>query len=168
MKSKWTSCSNSFIRSHLPCFFNDGICVAGFEVLTVVVVKGSIFWNITPCRPLQVNGRSEGIYSLHLQDRRISQACCADYVCYLFYSGFLLGLLFDREGGGRIFPLNVSWLSTGYMALYPRRSFHFSSVFIYVVSQWPRTNYKAARAKEKLKSKTRNKSTRVIQKITFC
>jgi hypothetical protein len=27
----------------------------GFEVLTAVVMKSSIFWEITPCRPLKVN-----------------------------------------------------------------------------------------------------------------
>jgi hypothetical protein len=32
----------TFIRSYLPCFFKDGIYIAGFEVLTFVVVKGSL------------------------------------------------------------------------------------------------------------------------------
>jgi hypothetical protein len=27
----------------------------GFEVLTAVVMKSSIFWDITPCNPLKVN-----------------------------------------------------------------------------------------------------------------
>jgi hypothetical protein len=27
----------------------------GFEVLTVVVLKTTIFWDITPCSPLRVN-----------------------------------------------------------------------------------------------------------------
>jgi hypothetical protein len=30
-------------------------CVVGFEVLTAVVMKGTIFWDITPCSPLSVN-----------------------------------------------------------------------------------------------------------------
>jgi hypothetical protein len=29
--------------------------VVGFEVLTVVVTKSTIFWDITPCSPLKVN-----------------------------------------------------------------------------------------------------------------
>jgi hypothetical protein len=31
--------------------------VAGFEVLTEVVMKSSIFWDITPCSLLEVNRR---------------------------------------------------------------------------------------------------------------
>jgi hypothetical protein len=45
-----------------------------FEVLTVVVMKSSIFWDITPCSLLKVNRRFGGTYRLHLQDRRISEA----------------------------------------------------------------------------------------------
>jgi hypothetical protein len=36
-----------------PCSL-IGTC-AGFEVLTEVVMKNSIFWNITPCSLLKVN-----------------------------------------------------------------------------------------------------------------
>jgi hypothetical protein len=52
----------------------------GFEVLTAVVMKGTIFWNITPCSPLKINRR--------------------------FVGGFLLGLFFDPEDGGDIFLRN--------------------------------------------------------------
>jgi hypothetical protein len=31
--------------------------LAGFEVLTAVVRKGSVFWDIVPCTPLSVNRR---------------------------------------------------------------------------------------------------------------
>jgi hypothetical protein len=46
----------------------------GFEVLTTVVMKSTIFWDITPCSPLKVNRRFGGTYHLHLQGRRISRA----------------------------------------------------------------------------------------------
>jgi hypothetical protein len=46
----------------------------GFEFLTAVGMKSSIFWDITPCNPMKVNRRFEGTCRLHLQDRRISQA----------------------------------------------------------------------------------------------
>jgi hypothetical protein len=44
------------------------------QVLVAVVMKSSIFWDITPCRLLKVNGRFGGTCRLHLQGRRISKA----------------------------------------------------------------------------------------------
>jgi hypothetical protein len=41
--------------------------------------------------------------------------------CYLFHSGFFLGLFFGSEDGGDIFLRNVIRLSTDYIALFPRR-----------------------------------------------
>jgi hypothetical protein len=41
----------------------------GYEVLTAVVMKCAIFWNITPCSPLKVNGRFRGKFHLNLQGR---------------------------------------------------------------------------------------------------
>jgi hypothetical protein len=38
----------------------------GFEVLTAVVMKSTIFWDITLCSPLSVNQRFGGTYRLHL------------------------------------------------------------------------------------------------------
>jgi hypothetical protein len=52
----------------------------GFEVLTAVVMKSSIFWVITPCSKLL--------------------ATC-------FHSGLLLGLFFGPEDRGDIFLRNV-------------------------------------------------------------
>jgi hypothetical protein len=43
------------------------------------------------------------------------------YACYLLHAGFLLGIVFDPEDGGNIFPRNVGSFSTDYTALYPRR-----------------------------------------------
>jgi hypothetical protein len=42
---------------------------AGFEVLTAVVMKSSIFWDTTSFCPLKVNGRFGGTYSHH-QDKQ--------------------------------------------------------------------------------------------------
>jgi hypothetical protein len=47
---------------------------AGFEVLTAVVMKSTVFWDITPCSPLKVNRHFGGAYRLHLKGRTISQA----------------------------------------------------------------------------------------------
>jgi hypothetical protein len=46
----------------------------GFEVLTAVVMNSSIFWDIMPCSPLEVNQRFGEICHLSLQSRRMSQA----------------------------------------------------------------------------------------------
>jgi hypothetical protein len=45
-----------------------------FEVFTEVVIKSTVFWNITLCSPLNVNRRFGGKYRLHIQGRRISRA----------------------------------------------------------------------------------------------
>jgi hypothetical protein len=47
----------------------------GFKDLTPVVMKSSVFWNITPCSPLKIKGRFGGTFLLNLQLQRISQAC---------------------------------------------------------------------------------------------
>jgi hypothetical protein len=48
--------------------------IAGFEVLTAVVMKSTVIWDIMPCSPLKVNRRFGGTYRLYLQGGRISQA----------------------------------------------------------------------------------------------
>jgi hypothetical protein len=65
-----------------------------FEVLAPLVMKSCIFWDTTLCCPLL--------------------ATCIHAV-------FLLGLFFDSEDGGDMSLRNISWLSTYYKALYPRR-----------------------------------------------
>jgi hypothetical protein len=44
--------------------------VVGFGVFTAVVLKSTIFWDMTPCSPLSYNRRFGGTYRLHLQGRR--------------------------------------------------------------------------------------------------
>jgi hypothetical protein len=56
------------------CYGNLCSYCVGFEVLTAVVMKSSIVWDITPCSPLKVNRRFGGTCCLHLHGRRISQA----------------------------------------------------------------------------------------------
>jgi hypothetical protein len=46
----------------------------GFEVLTAVVMKSTIFWDIKPCSPLKVNRRFWRTYRLHFQGQRIGLA----------------------------------------------------------------------------------------------
>jgi hypothetical protein len=53
---------------------SNKVILLGLEVLTAVVMETSIFWDITPCSPLNVNRRFGRTYRLHLQGRRISEA----------------------------------------------------------------------------------------------
>jgi hypothetical protein len=61
----------------------------GFEVHTAVVMKSTVFCDITPCTPFKINRRFAALL-----------ATC-------FYAGFLLLLFFDPEDGGYIFLQNV-------------------------------------------------------------
>jgi hypothetical protein len=67
-----------------------------FEVLTAVVVKSSVSWDITPYSPLKVN-------------RRALLATC-------FTLLFLLDLLFDPEGGSDTFLLRTE--SSAFLMMY--------------------------------------------------
>jgi hypothetical protein len=94
----------------LKYFFLHVACLrsVGFEVLTAVVKKSTIFCDITPCRPFKVNRHFDGTYRLHLHRRRISRARNQ------------LEIRWQAEPTN-LFPRNVGWLSTDYTALYPRR-----------------------------------------------
>jgi hypothetical protein len=48
----------------------------GCEVLIAVVMKSSMFWDITPCSLFKVNRRFGGTSCLHLHGRRILQVRC--------------------------------------------------------------------------------------------
>jgi hypothetical protein len=76
--------------------------VAWFELFTAVIMK-SIFWNITPCSPLKDNR-------------------CFGVLTICFHAVIFLGLCYSEDGGD-MFPRNVCWLSTDYIALCPRRSY---------------------------------------------
>jgi hypothetical protein len=65
--------------------------ILGFDVLTPVVMRSSIFWDITPCSPLTVN-RSFGKLLA---------------TCFVLYFFFLLGLILELEDGGHMFLRKV-------------------------------------------------------------
>jgi hypothetical protein len=56
----------------------------GSEVLTAVVMKSTVFWDITPCSLLKANRSFEGTCSLHLQGQlcfppAFTLVSCSDY-----------------------------------------------------------------------------------------
>jgi hypothetical protein len=53
------------------------------EILTTVILKSSVFWDITLCSPLK------------------------EYACCLLHAGFLRGLFFDPEDGDYVFFQNI-------------------------------------------------------------
>jgi hypothetical protein len=65
----------------------------GFEVLTAVIMKNSVFWDMMLCSSLKVNQRS----------------------------GRTCRPIFDPDDRGDLFLRNVDGLSKDYTALYPRR-----------------------------------------------
>jgi hypothetical protein len=60
---------------------------------SVVAMKNCIFWDITSCNPLKVNGRFGGKCGPHLQERKISEVRNQHEECskitYLTYSSTL-------------------------------------------------------------------------------
>jgi hypothetical protein len=64
----------------------------GFKILTAVIMQSSVFWDVTPCSPLEVNRHFRGTAGSKFNNQ----------ACYLFHAGFLLSLFFDPEGGGDI------------------------------------------------------------------
>jgi hypothetical protein len=67
----------------------------GFKVLTAVVMKNYIFWNITPCSPVKVNRRLRAACPSSSGSKSVPSKKAAWH--------FLLGLLFDPEDGSNMF-----------------------------------------------------------------
>jgi hypothetical protein len=62
---------NFFLRSFMN--FRSKV-FAGFEALTDVLMRNSIFWDKTPCTPLKVSSLFGDIYLFHLQGWILNQA----------------------------------------------------------------------------------------------
>jgi hypothetical protein len=83
---------------------NQTMMVVGFsivicEFLIEVVMKRSLFQDITLCSPLKINLRFGGTCHFHFQGPRIGQAKTRMTRAAVL-SSFLLGIFFDIEGGG--------------------------------------------------------------------
>jgi hypothetical protein len=53
----------------------------GSEIFTAVIMKSSIFWDITACNPLKVNGHFGGTCQPHIQGRRINLTKIENEAC---------------------------------------------------------------------------------------
>jgi hypothetical protein len=104
----------------------------GFEILIPVVMKNSVFYDITPRSPLRANGHFGGTCRLHLQGRRISQA--RNQREYMWQAQLWSGLLFDREDRNDMFLWKVGWISTDYTVLWPRRQNTSNKNNVYMAS----------------------------------
>ncbi|PNF16465.1 hypothetical protein B7P43_G10302 [Cryptotermes secundus] len=49
-------------------------CVREFEALTPVTMRSTVFWDATLSSPIEVHRCFRGMYCLHLQVQKISQA----------------------------------------------------------------------------------------------
>jgi hypothetical protein len=102
----------------MPKFWNI-ICL-GFEVLTLMVIDDTVFWDITPCSPLKLN-RSLAETYLHLQGRSISQQ---NFACFLPTSSWFFCLAYST-----ILKIEAED-TTDYTALCPGRHNFYSLVLI--------------------------------------
>jgi hypothetical protein len=79
---------------------------AGFEILTLLVMRHYIFWDITTSISLKANLRFGGTFRLHFQvirreTRTQHEAGIKQSSCSLF------GIFFDLSNGGNMFVRNV-------------------------------------------------------------
>jgi hypothetical protein len=73
----------------------------GFEVLTVVIMKSTIFWVVTVC----------GLVEAHQHS-----------ACHMLVAGFLLSFLFSPGDEGNKFWQKIAGLLPYYITLQPGRS----------------------------------------------
>jgi hypothetical protein len=57
------------LRANSSGFHEQHTSYVGSEVLSAVVIKSTILWDITSCSPLKVNRRFDGTYHLHFRGR---------------------------------------------------------------------------------------------------
>jgi hypothetical protein len=72
-------------------------------VLTEMAIESYIFWDVMSCSTLKVNRRFGGICCLHLQNGRKKQEKTGRKR-NLRHASLILGLFFDPEDEGKIFP----------------------------------------------------------------
>jgi hypothetical protein len=87
-------------------------------------MKSSVFWDVTPCNPVEASQSFGGTYRLHLQAEGVSQARNQ-----LVHDDFMLGLLFDPEYGNDMFlEMSVDFQRTTWRYVPEDRTLRLSSV----------------------------------------
>jgi hypothetical protein len=77
----------------------------GFDCLTEVVMKSTVFWDISPSSPLKFNQRFGGIFRLHLQDpisRTEYRMKAGGKPAFVTLSYILLGLYFGHDWSSQV------------------------------------------------------------------
>jgi hypothetical protein len=90
-------------------------------------------------------------------------SCTAVLLGTWFHAGFLFGLFFDPEDWDDMFLRNVGWLSTDYMAVYPRRSSSSSSIINVSGKFCVNGSTDMTEELEKINQKRTNKQKRIFQ-----
>jgi hypothetical protein len=96
------------------------VLIVGFEVLTVVTRKSTIFWGVMPCSLVEVHQRFGEAYCLYLQGRRVSQARNHEETSPPLVAVLLAGLVLGPKDGGRMVLQNSSGLLPDNLALHLR------------------------------------------------
>jgi hypothetical protein len=76
--------------------------IAGFEVLTAMLMNCSVFWAILLCSSLKVNQRSGRKFEPHIEDLRLYRARNKCSACNFLHAGFLLVIFFDPKDGNGV------------------------------------------------------------------
>lgn len=106
------------------CLANNLDCV-GFEVLTVVIMKSTVFWNVTPRSMLKVSRCFWGTYRLLLQGQRISRARKQHSACHLLSLWFLAYLILQPWRWRWCFPLKHQLTFSRLHGIISQKMVHF-------------------------------------------
>jgi hypothetical protein len=133
-----------FLKAHcncdIPTFMNRPttygkiqkyIYHVGFELLMVVTMTSTVFWDVIWCSLVEICWHSTGTYCLHLYAWRVRHASNAMFFSFLYKRSadekvyFIIVtdaiLLFDPENWSTVFFRNVGELLMEYMVSHPTR-----------------------------------------------
>jgi hypothetical protein len=102
--------------------FGGSLCHVGFEVLTAVIRKSSIFWYIVPCSLLKISWRFGGTY-------RLESSACHLLSTLIYYSAYSLTPKMKAICSSEK-SVNFKWTSRRYIrTILPSTFWSFKRVF---------------------------------------